>query len=66
MANFKSTTGNATMKNIFALIIFTLFAFSACKAKYSFNSYEGKKKLKYYNSIQYGHHQYPKAKKSNK
>jgi len=54
------------MKNIAILILFSLIIFTSCKAKYSFNSYEGKKKLKYYNSIQYGNHQYPKAKKSHK
>lgn len=54
------------MKNIIALLIIALFAFSACKAKYSFNSYQGKKKLKHYNSIQYGHTQYPNTKKRNK
>lgn len=54
------------MKNIFTLLFIALLAFSSCKAKYSFNSYEGKKKLKYYNSIQYGHTQYPNAKKKNK
>lgn len=52
------------MKNIIALLLITLFAFSACKAKYSFNSHAGKKKLKYYNSIQYGNTQFPDAKKT--
>ena len=54
------------MKNIIAIVFIALLAFSGCKAKYSFNSYEGKKKLKHYNSIQYGHTQYPNAKKRNK
>jgi hypothetical protein len=54
------------MKNILGLLIILLLAFSGCKAKYSFNSYEGKKKLKHYNSIQYGNTQYPNAKKRNK
>jgi hypothetical protein len=54
------------MKNLMAIILFALLAFSGCKAKYSFNSYEGKKKLKHYNSIQYGHTQYPNTRKRNK
>jgi len=54
------------MKNILALFLLVFIALSGCKAKYSFNSYEGKKKLKYYNSIQYGHTQYPNAKKRNR
>jgi hypothetical protein len=54
------------MKNILVFLIIALLAGSGCKAKYSFNSYEGKKKLKYYNSIQYGNTQYPNAKKRNK
>lgn len=52
------------MKNIIALFILALLAFSGCKAKHSFNSHAGKKKLKYYNSIQYGHTQMPNAKKT--
>ncbi|MCG8306734.1 MAG: hypothetical protein MI975_05025 [Cytophagales bacterium] len=54
------------MKHLAKILIVTLMALTACKAKYSFNSYEGKKKLKYYNSIQYGHTEYPKAKKNKK
>lgn len=54
------------MKYLITILIIALFAFSSCKAKYSFNSYEGKKKLKYYNSIQYGNTQYPNAKKNRK
>lgn len=54
------------MKNILVLFLILIFALSSCKAKYSFNSYDGKKKLKYYNSIQYGHTQYPNAKKKNR
>lgn len=54
------------MKRIIPLLIIVIFAFSACKAKYSFNSYKGKKKLKHYNSIQYGNTQYPNAKKYKK
>lgn len=34
----------------------------ACRAKYSFNTREGKKKIQYYNSIQ--HRGYPTAHKS--
>ena len=51
------------MRNLLTLIILVVLVFSGCRAKYSFNSYEGKKKLKYYNSIQYGNTQYPNAKK---
>jgi len=51
------------MKKFIGLIIIAFIVFSGCKAKYSFNSYEGKKKLKYYNSIQYGNTQYPNAKR---
>ena len=51
------------MKNLFTIIILAILVFSGCKAKYSFNSYEGKKKLKHYNSIQYDNTQYPNAKK---
>jgi hypothetical protein len=56
----------SVMKNIIGLLIIAIIAFSSCKAKYSFNSYEGKKKLKHYNSIQYGNTQYPNAKKRNR
>lgn len=55
-----------TMKKIFSMLLILALGLSACKARYSFNSYEGKKKLKHYNSIQYGNTQYPNAKKRNK
>ena len=51
------------MKNIFLFLILVIFTFSGCKAKYSFNSYQGKKKLNHYNSIQYGKKQYPNSHK---
>ncbi len=53
------------MKKAFYFILIIAIAASACSPKYSFNSYEGKKKLNYYNSVQYGNHQYPNAKKKN-
>jgi len=53
------------MKKALCFLVAVLIAASACSPKYSFNSYEGKKKLKYYNSVQYGNHQYPNAKKKN-
>ncbi len=53
------------MKKGLYLLLLVLFAVSACKAKYSFNSYEGKQKLKHYNSVQYENTQYPKTKKKN-
>jgi len=52
------------MKNILVILILVVMAFSACKARYSFNSHAGKKKLKYYNSIQYGNTQMPNAEKT--
>lgn len=36
---------------IFTVLVLCM---SACKAQHSYNSVEGKKKLKHYNSIQYG------------
>jgi len=53
------------MKKALYFLIAVTIAASACSSKYSFNSYEGKKKLKYYNSVQYGNTQYPNAKKKN-
>jgi len=53
------------MKKAFYILLVVLIAASACASKYSFNSYEGKKKLKYYNSVQYGNTQYPNAKRKN-
>jgi len=35
------------------LLIASLMAMPSCKAKYSFNTREGKKKLNYYNSVPY-------------
>ncbi len=57
------------MKNLilfFVLLLFATAVFSGCKAKYSFKSYEGKKKLDYYNSIQYGGGATPNYDKGNK
>jgi len=53
------------MKKALYFLLVVLIAASACSAKYSFNSYQGKKKLNYYNSVQYGNTQYPNAKKKN-
>ncbi|MCC5932276.1 MAG: hypothetical protein JJU28_23730 [Cyclobacteriaceae bacterium] len=46
---------------IFGLILILILGLAGCKAKHSFNTYEGKKKLKYYNSIPYSG--YPTHKK---
>ncbi len=54
------------MKHIIALLIIALLAFSGCKARYSFNSYDGKKKLKHYNTVQYGKKLPTNTKKRNK
>lgn len=57
------------MKYLIQILCFLFFAtslFSGCKAKYSFKSYEGKKKLDYYNSIQYGGGATPNYQKGNK
>ncbi|GEM_PF-2740906 len=35
------------------IILVVIVGFASCKARKSYNSVEGKKKLKYYNSIQY-------------
>ncbi len=43
----------------FLILLFVVGLFS-CKAQHSYNSVEGKKKLKYYNSIQYDKKNYKK------
>lgn len=41
-------------KSIYYIAFLLIVMFSACRAQHSYNSVEGKKKLKHYNSIQYG------------
>ncbi len=52
------------MKRVVVILFFAILILPACKAKYSFNSREGKAKLKHYNSIQFGNTQYPNAHKT--
>lgn len=42
------------MKFILYLVVAFILIISGCRAQHSYKSVEGKKKLKHYNSIQYG------------
>ena len=57
---FVTGSSNVVMKRVIFLLI-VVFLFGACKARHSFNSVDGKKKLKHYNSIQ--HRGYPSKKR---
>jgi len=41
------------MKKLGAIILVIMILFGSCRAKRSYNTYEGKRKLKHYNSIQH-------------
>jgi len=53
-------SNNENMKKCFVLFVSALILFASCGPKPAYKTANGKKKLKYYNAIQFGQKQRPK------
>ena len=53
-------SNNENMKKCFVLFVSALILFTSCGPKPAYKTANGKKKLKYYNAIQFGQKERPK------